>query len=179
MAYKVDRFNGTFLVNVNDGTIDTTTDLRFVGKNYAGYGEVQNENFLHLMENFANTTPPPKAVNGQIWYDSANKKLRFYDGNTFKIANGAETADTAPSGLQVGEFWWDTSAKQLYTWSGTDFILVGPQASPDLGASAVLADSVKDDVTPVPNPHAIVKLISAGKVMAIISRDAFTLNSFS
>ena len=53
MAYKVDRFNGTFLTSVEDGTIDTTTDLRFVGKNYAGYGEVQNENFLHLMENFA------------------------------------------------------------------------------------------------------------------------------
>jgi hypothetical protein len=176
MAYKVDKFNGAFLVNVNDGTIDTTTDLRFVGKNYAGYGEVQNENFLHLMENFANTTPPPKAVDGQIWYDSANKKLKFYDGNKFKFANGAETADTAPSGLQVGEFWWDTSAQQLYTWSGTDFILVGPEASPDLGASSVQAITVKDDVSPVPNNYSIVQIISAGKVMAIISREAFTLN---
>jgi len=32
MAYQVDKFNGTFLVSVDDGTIDTTTDLRFVGK---------------------------------------------------------------------------------------------------------------------------------------------------
>jgi hypothetical protein len=176
MAYKVDKFNGAFLVNVNDGTIDTTTDLRFVGKNYAGYGEVQNENFLHLMENFANTTPPPKAVDGQIWYDSANKKLKFYDGNKFKFANGAETADTAPSGLQVGEFWWDTSAQQLYTWSGTDFILVGPEASPELGASAVQAIVVKDNESPVPTNHTIVQFISAGKVMSIVSRTAFTLN---
>lgn len=177
MAYKVDKFNGTFLTNVQDGTIDTTTDLRFVGKNYAGYGEVQNENFLHLMENFSNTTQPPKAVVGQIWYDSANKKLRFYDGSKFKFANGAETADTAPTGLAVGEFWWDTSAKQLYTWSGTDYILVGPEAAPDLGASAVQAQSVKDNISPVPNSHAIVKIISGGKVMAVVSRDAFTLNS--
>lgn len=176
MAYKVDKFNGAFLVNVNDGTIDTTTDLRFVGKNYAGYGEVQNENFLHLMENFANTTPPPKAIDGQVWYDSANKKLKFYDGNKFKFANGAESADTAPSGLAVGEFWWDTSAQQLYTWSGTDFILVGPEASPDLGASAVQSVVVKDNTSPVPNNHTIVQLISAGKVMSIVSRDAFTLN---
>ena len=50
MAYQVDKFNGTFLTSVEDGTIDTTTDIRFVGKNYAGYGEVQNENFLHLLE---------------------------------------------------------------------------------------------------------------------------------
>ena len=79
MAYQLDRFNGTFLVNVDDGSIETnSTDLRFVGKNYAGYGEVQNENFLHLLENFANTTPPPKVINGQIWYDTANKKLKFY-----------------------------------------------------------------------------------------------------
>ena len=176
MAYKVDKFNGTFLVNVNDGTIDTTTDIRFVGKNYAGYGEVQNENFLHLMEHFAGTTPPPKAISGQIWYDSANKKLKFYDGSKFKIANGAETTPTRPSGLAVGEFWWDTTAQQLYTWSGTDFILVGPEASPELGASSVQTLVVKDNVSPVPNNHTIVQLISAGKVMSIISRTAFTLN---
>ena len=90
MAYQVDKFNGTFLVSVEDGTIDTTTDLRFVGKNYAGYGEVQNENFLHLLENFANTTSPPKVVTGQVWYDSASRRLKFYDGFRFKMAGGAE-----------------------------------------------------------------------------------------
>ena len=124
MAYQVNKFNGTLVATVEDGVIDTTTDLRFIGKNYAGYGEVQNENFLHLMENFSNTTAPPKAVIGQIWYDSANSKLKFYNGSKFKTANGAEVSTVAPSGLAVGEFWWDSSAKQLYTYSGTDFVLV-------------------------------------------------------
>jgi hypothetical protein len=174
MAYKVDKFNGTFLVNVSDGTIDTTTDLRFVGKNYAGYGEIQNENFLHLMENFANTTQPPKAVIGQIWYDSANKKLKFYDGNKFKFANGAESATTAPSGLSVGEFWWDSVNQQLYTWSGTDYILVGPESSPELGASSVVTAQVTD--TSNVN-HSVVKIISADETIAIVSRDEFTPNS--
>ncbi len=174
MAYKVDKFNGTFLVNVSDGTIDTTTDLRFVGKNYAGYGEIQNENFLHLMENFANTTQPPKAVIGQIWYDSANKKLKFYDGNKFKFANGAESATTAPSGLSVGEFWWDSVNQQLYTWSGTDYILVGPESSPELGASSVVTVQVTD--TSNVN-HSVVKIISADETIAIVSRDEFTPNS--
>ncbi len=174
MAYKVDKFNGTFLVNVSDGTIDTTTDLRFVGKNYAGYGEIQNENFLHLMENFANTTQPPKAVIGQIWYDSANKKLKFYDGNKFKFANGAESSTTAPSGLAVGEFWWDSVNQQLYTWSGTDYILVGPESSPELGASSVVTAQVTD--TSNVN-HSVVKIISADEIIAIVSRDEFTPNS--
>jgi len=173
MAYQVDRFNGTFLASVEDGTIDTTTDIRFVGKNYAGYGEVQNENFLHMMEHFANTTAPPKAVTGQIWYDSGNKKLRFYDGSKWKVVNGAEVSDSAPTDLSVGEFWWDSSAKQLYTWSGTEFILVGPEASSSLGASLVSAQVVKDITN---TNHTILKMIAAGKTVGIISQTAFTLN---
>lgn len=174
MAYQVDKFNGSFLTSVEDGTIDTTTDLRFVGKNYAGYGEVQNENFLHLLENFANTTSPPKSIAGQIWYDSSDKRLRFYDGSKFKYAGGAEVSTTAPSGLQAGEFWWDTSAKQLYTWSGTEFVLVGPDTSPDLGTSAITAQVVKD--TGGTN-HTILKMTSAGNVVALVSSTAFDLNN--
>ena len=158
MAYQVNNFDGGFLVSVADGTIDTTTDIRFIGKNYAGYGEVQNENFLHLMENFANTTPPPKVVTGQIWYDSSTERLKFYDGARFRMASGAEPKASAPTGLKQGEFWWDTSAKQLYTWSGTDFVLVGPVASPELGTSTVEAAVVKDTSN---NNHSIVKIISA------------------
>jgi hypothetical protein len=169
MAYQVDKFNGTFLTSVEDGTIDSTTDLRFVGKNYAGYGEVQNENFLHLLENFANTTQPPKSILGQIWYDSANKRLKFYNGAQFKVAGGAEVSITAPSGLSVGEFWWDSTAKQLYTYDGTQFILVGPEASPDLGTSSVVAQVVKDDLN---NSHTILKLLSAGNCVAIVNNDA-------
>ena len=174
MAYQVDKFNGTFLTSVEDGTIDTTTDIRFVGKNYAGYGEVQNENFLHILENFANTTAPPKAVEGQIWYDSANKKLKFYDGTKFKSASGAETSDTAPGGLGTGDFWWDTSAKQLYAWDGSQFILIGPEASPDLGTSGVVAQVVKDTGN---TNHSILKTLAGGKTISIASQTAFTLNS--
>ena len=174
MAYQVDKFNGTFLTSVADGTIDTTTDLRFVGKNYAGYGEVQNENFLHLLENFANTTSPPKVLEGQIWYDSGNKKLKFYDGTKFKSASGAETSTSAPSGLGTGDFWWDTAAKQLYAWSGAEFILIGPEASPDLGTSGVVAQVVKDTGN---TNHSILKILAGGKTIGIVSQTAFTLNS--
>lgn len=174
MAYQVDKFNGTFLVSVDDGTIDTTTDLRFVGKNYAGYGEVQNENFLHLMENFANTSAPSKVITGQIWYDSGNKKLKFYDGIRFKNAGGAEVSTSAPSGLAAGEFWWDSSAQQLYTWTGDDYVLVGPESAPDLGTSSIVPQIVKDSNGV---NRSIAKLQSGGDAIAIISKDAFTLNS--
>jgi hypothetical protein len=174
MAYQVDRFNGTFLVSVDDGTIDTTTDLRFVGKNYAGYGELQNENFLHLLENFANTSPPPKAISGQIWYDSGNKKLKFFDGTRFKPANGSEISSSPPAGMQAGEFWFDSSTKQLYVWDGTEYVLIGPDTPLDLGASAAISAVVKDTLS---NNHIILKLISAGETVGIVSKDEFTLNS--
>jgi hypothetical protein len=174
MAYQVDKFNGTRLVSVEDGTIDTTTDIRFVGKNYAGYGEVQNENFLHLLENFSNTSAPPKVVTGQIWYDSGNKKLRFYDGSRFRTASGAEIGTTAPSGLQAGDFWFDTSAEQLYAYNGSTFVLIGPETTPELGAASLTAQVVKDTLG---TNHSIGKIISGGDTIAIVSKDAFTLDS--
>jgi len=177
MAYQVDKFNGAFFVSVEDGTIDTTSDLRFVGKNYAGYGEVQNENFLHLLENFSNTTAPPKVITGQIWFDSANKKLKFYDGSRFKLAGGAEVSTTAPSGLSTGDFWWDSAAKQLYAWTGTDFALIGPETSPDLGSSIVSAAVVKGTVSTAVGPHTILKIIADDKVIGIFSKTAFTLDN--
>jgi len=177
MAYQVDKFNGQFFVSVEDGTIDTSSDLRFVGKNYSGYGEVQNENFLHLLENFANTTAPPKQVTGQIWFDSANKKLKFYDGARWKLANGAEVSSTAPSGLTTGDFWWDNTAKQLYAYTGTEFTLVGPESSPDLGTSTVSAAVVKGTVGTSVGPHTILKVFADDKVIGIYSKTAFTLDN--
>lgn len=176
MAYQVDRFNGTFLVSVEDGTIDTTTDIRFVGKNYAGYGEVQNENFLHLLENFANTTSPPKSITGQIWYDTASKKLKFFDGIRYKVAGGAEASPTAPNGLSTGDFWWDTSTKQLYAWTGTEFTLVGPETAPDLGSSTVVSAVVKGTVSTDIGPHTILKVYANDKVIGIYSKSEFLLD---
>ena len=57
MAYTINKYDTTPLTVVQDGTIDQTTDIKLVGKNYAGYGEIQNENFVFLLENFAGANP--------------------------------------------------------------------------------------------------------------------------
>ena len=129
MAYIVNKFDGTLIATVEDGTIDNTTNLRFIGKNYAGYGEIQNENFLHLLENFASGTQPTRPLGGQIWFDTSSSKLKFYDGTKFRTTGGAEVGTTAPAGLTTGDFWWDSANSQLYAWDGTSFILVGPQGT--------------------------------------------------
>jgi hypothetical protein len=177
MAYQVDKFNGTFLVSVADGTVDTTTDLRLLGKNYAGYGEVQNENFLHLLENFANTSPPPKAINGQIWFDSAEKRLKFYDAvNTkWRTTGGLEVSSTAPVKMNVGDFWYDTSADQLYSWNGNAFVLIGPQPTVSGSQTATSVAIVKG--TDGVNYNIVKMLAGAGDTVAIIANDAFSLDS--
>lgn len=127
MAYQIDRYNNTLLTVVEDGTIDQTTDLKFIGKNYAGYGEIQNENFLFLLENFAGANQPARPLAGQVWFDAANNKLKFYDGDKFRSTGGSETSADEPTGLAVGDFWWDSQAEQLYAFNGDNFTLIGPQ----------------------------------------------------
>src|SRR5210317_2669111 len=104
MAYTINKYNNVQLTVVEDGTVDQTTDLKLVGKNYAGYGEIQNENFVHLLENFASANSPSRAIRGQIWFDSGVSKLKFYDGKKFRTTGGAEVSTTQPSGLTEGDF---------------------------------------------------------------------------
>ena len=175
MAYQIDRFNGTFLVSVDDQTINSTaTDLRFVGRNYSGYGEIENENFLHLLENFANSSAPPKAISGQTWFDTSTKKLKIYDGNKFKVTTGAESSSSAPAGLAIGDFWWDNQNEQIRVWNGTEFILVGPEKSPIYGDTATIPAAVKDSVG---SDQQIIKFQVGGETIAIISRSTFSLNT--
>ena len=69
MAYTVNKTNSSATPSsytVQDSVINTQTDLSLIGKGYAGYGEKIAENFLHLLENFANTSAPTKPIEGQI-----------------------------------------------------------------------------------------------------------------
>lgn len=174
MAYIVNRFNGSQLVAVEDGTVDTTTDIRLIGKNYNGFGEAQNENFIHLLEHFAGTTAPTKAISGQVWFDAGTNKLKFYTGAAWKNAGGAEVATTAPAGLNEGDLWWSTTTNQLYGKTGDgEFILVGPQAAGDgttqmLSVTVLDAGSVEKDV--------IIALINDNPIY-VISGAEFTLNT--
>ena len=175
MAYQIDRFNGTFLVSVDDQTLNSTaTDLRFVGRNYSGYGEIENENFLHLLENFANSSAPPRAISGQTWFDTTTKKLKIYDGNKFKVTTGAESSATAPAGLAAGDFWWDNQNEQIRVWNGTEFILVGPEKSPIYGDTSTAPAVVKDSVG---SDQQIIKFQVGGETIAIVSRSTFNLNT--
>ena len=173
MAYTIDRYSGVTLVVVEDGTVDQTTDIKLVGKNYAGYGEIQNENFLHLLENFSGAAQPPKAISGQVWYDATSSKLKFYDGSKFRTTGGAEVATTAPAGLATGDLWWDSANEQLYAYNGSGYILIGPQ-----GIGSTVSQMVTKSVRDNTNVNRIVIAATVNdEVIFIISSIAFTIDS--
>ena len=172
MAYQIDRYNNTLLTVVEDGTVDQTTDLKFIGKNYAGYGEIQNENFLFLLENFAGANQPSRPLSGQIWYDTANSKLKFYDGTKWRTTGGAEISDAQPSGLANGDFWWDTANEQLYVYNGTEFVLVGPQNAGE-GITQIQSLEVLDSTGSI---RSVLAATVEDSVVYVISASEFDLN---
>ena len=71
MAYTIVKTDGTVLTTIADGTINTTsTSVGLPGRNYAGYGQSLDTNFVHQVENFAATTPPTNPLRGQLWYNT-------------------------------------------------------------------------------------------------------------
>ena len=173
MAYTINNYNNATLTTIEDGTLDQTTDLKLVGKNYAGYGEIQNENFVFLLENFSGANSPPKAISGQMWFDSGNSKLKFYDGSKWRTTGGAEVSSTTPTGLKAGDFWWDTGNEQLYAYNGTDFILVGPQDAGS-GITQMQSRSVRDDAG---TNRSIIAATVNDEVIFTISAIEFTIDS--
>ena len=154
MPYQIDRTDGTVLVTLADGVVDNSTDLQLVGRNVAGYGEQQNENFVKLLENFARAdTPPSKPLVGQLWFDKNADKLRpsVFDGSQWRNLSITQVQATEPSNQKEGDLWWDTVNNKLYVWQadGDQHVLVGPESITGYGktrwSSQILTDTVGTD----------------------------------
>lgn len=145
MSYRLNKTNGELLVDLVDGQIDTrSTDLTLVGRNYKGYGEAFNENFIKLLENFAKTSAPGAPLVGQLWYDTAEERLKIYTGETFRSAAGAVISQTQPN-LVAGDLWIDSLNNKLYFFDGSDIVLVGPQYTASQGKTGTEAFTILDE----------------------------------
>ena len=175
MPYIINKYSGSELVVLQDGTLDTSTSIGLLGRNYVGYGEVQNENFLFLLENFAGTNPPARALEGQTWYDSVNNKLNTYDGTNWVPVGAATASENAPSGPTEGALWYKISTKQLYVYSNiSGWILVGPEGVSGFGETRIKA-AILRDVGSV--NHAVLLVLVNDEVLSIHSADTFTINA--
>lgn len=170
MAYTVNLEDGTVLAVVNDGTINTaSSSITLVGKNYSGYGEIYNENIIHVMESFSNTTSPSNPLQGQVWWDKTNGILNVYNGTIWKVISSSTAQATAPTGPVTGDLWWDTANDQLNAYNGTTWVIVGPGFTSVAGTSGAIVETILDTLS---NPHVVIKEYVANTVVGIISKDA-------
>ena len=153
MAYTINLTNGTTFATITDGTVNTASSMTLIGKNYAGYGQFLDDNFIHLLENSANTTAPAAPLTGQLWWDSTNTLLKVYAGGVagWKGLGGATASSSQPSPSIIGDLWYDTVNQQLKVCSvagapGT-FIVVGPAYSSAQGTSGAVPITISDGST--------------------------------
>jgi len=176
MAYTVNFTNAVQKtpITVDDNSRNTSdTSLTLIGRNEPSYGQSIAENFVHVLENFANPTSPNNPIEGQLWYDSASNRLLINDSTAgaanWRPAGGVHVSATEPQNPIQGDIWVDTTNSQLYLFTANQFQLVGPNFSGGLKSGAQ-AEQVVDTkgVT-----HTIVKNYVDDKVVTIISKDQF------
>ena len=134
-------------ITVEDSSINTETSMKLPGRLTTDYGQSVNENFLHLLENFANASPPADPVEGQLWYDTTQEvdQLKIYDGTNWVAAGGLKKGSFEPelANSVKGDLWVNTSTSQLYLYTGSGWLLVGPNYS-DGNKSGALVEEIVD-----------------------------------
>jgi hypothetical protein len=180
MSYLINKTNGQLILTLLDGTADgpsinpglNTLDINLFGKNYPTYGEFQNENFVKLLENFANSTPPTSPVRGELWYDTTNNLLKVFATTTWRPVSpmivSATEPTTAGTTIVIGTQWWDTTNDQVFAYTGTSWVLIGPPYSKIDGKSGAFPDNIYDTLG---GKHTVVKIYTNGNVSSIASYD--------
>ena len=161
-------------ITVDDNSRNTSdTLLTLIGRNEPSYGQALAENFVHILENFANATPPNNPIEGQLWFDSGTNRLKINDStagaSNWRPAGGVHVEAIEPTNPIKGDVWVDTTNTQLYIHTGSQFQLVGPNFSGGLKSGAQ-AENITDTAG---NTHTIIKNFVDDKVVTIISKDQF------
>jgi hypothetical protein len=174
MSYQILLTNGTSLTTggIPNGAVDqTATDLTLIGQNATGYGLFINENFVHLLENFANTNQPTKPITGQLWYDTSQNVLQIYNGNTFTPTGNTLVAESAPSSLSTGGIWINSKTSQMFFNDGIQTTLAGPIYTKTQGTSGFVTTDVLDAYG---TNHIIVSLYVGNTLIGIFAKERFT-----
>lgn len=169
MAYTINLTDGSVFATIADGTVNTSSSMTLVGKNYAGYGEFLDENFIHLLENGSNTTAPSAPLTGQLWWDKTNNLLKVYNGTTFKTISAATASATQPTSNVTGDLWYDTTNQQVKVYTGSSFIVVGPAFTSAEGTAGAVPETINDNTA---TPHYVTSLYVNNTRVAIVSKDS-------
>jgi hypothetical protein len=169
MTTTINKTNGSVLTTIADGAIDTSaSNLALIGKLYRNYGELINENFVKLLENFSNNSSPTQPLLGQLWYDSTNNNIKVYRSTGFVTLSVLNSSSSEPSNPSLSDFWWDTVDAQLKIYNGNSWIVISPGYNTEQGISGAIVETVQDTFS---LNHVITKIYVSGTVVAIYNKD--------
>lgn len=175
MAYTITLTDGAIFATIPDGTINTDSSMTLVGKNWAGYGQFLDNNFIRLLESGANTTAPGAPLTGQLWWDTSTGVMKVYNGTTFKTLGGATASSSAPTSNVTGDLWYDTVNQQLNVYTGSAWIVVGPAFTPGTGTTGAIVATITDNTA---IDHSVIELYAGNVIVGMVSKDqSFTPGS--
>ncbi len=143
--YNSDK-SKTYIVGEN--TTNNETSVTMVGHGLPSYGDEQNTNFLHLLENFASSKEPGEdtdnqtaPVTGQLWFKKSEDGNK-YDLYVCKNPTGAtiekrwdklshvSTEPIPPTNPSTGDIWYDPEDHKFKVYDevlkGGSWNVIGP-----------------------------------------------------
>jgi len=173
MAYTITKSDGTIALVLEPGVVNTATaSVALIGKDTLNYGQYQNNNFLHLVENFAAPTEPDNKLAGQLWYDTSSTRLMAYITDLWQPLAVMVYSNSSAAAAKTGNLWFDTVSEQLLVNTDGGFVAIGPESFPGYGTTRFVPTTLIDSLSVA---HPVLKGIVDDVVVTIISKDSFDM----
>jgi hypothetical protein len=189
MTYSITVNNQN--VDILNGSVDETTSLELIGKNYPNYGQKIAQNFAKLLENFRGDTPPRNPVPGQLWWDSRNHALKVWSdqgAGLFKNIGAVTAGVDKPLNPLIGDLWWDynpaTGANGgnlvlkvytgILTLGDNGWLIIGPTYPSTYGLTGFIVEEIPDSANVT---HRVLSQYIDGTRVSITSQNDFTLKN--
>jgi hypothetical protein len=174
MSYTITYTEGGTLLVLADQTYDNvSTSLTLVGKNSNAYGQAVNNNFVHLLENFANVTAPISPLTGQLWFDTIGGQIKVYTDNQWKSVGSPIVAPTQPGTLIDGDFWFDSTNNRLWYYDGIQLVDLSKGYNSTDGKSGAIYETVIDTQN---NVLPVINFYTDGDLLGWFSSQTIALN---
>ncbi len=93
---------GKNTINITNNSTNLSTSIVLTGQGWSGYGQMQQENYLRLMENFASETAPANPTAGQLWYQTNTSTLNIFSvAPAYNTITGSVSTGTFTSGETI------------------------------------------------------------------------------